>query len=169
MHESLSKSMDLELAAKYPIEKTKERRFCHDDLIVQRGPLNGRRLQISKFPMTIGRDDSNDLAINDTEISRFHLRIKQRGRLVIVEDLESRNGTYLNGDRVLNAIVRTGDKLILGGTELIVALMAPEVQFASEIMDFDMLVDEGLGLKGPISFSEDVPPPQMDQIQLTLA
>ena len=121
-------------------------------LIIHRGPLAGRRIQATNFPMTIGRDPSNNLVVDDSEISRFHVRIKSRGRLVIVEDLDSRNGTYVNGDRIVNSIVRTGDKIILGSSEIVVALLAPEVQFAAEIMDFDMLVAEELGIKGPITF-----------------
>lgn len=119
-------------------------------LIVERGPHAGTRIPLTIFPIRIGRDPSNDIVINDDECSRFHMRLKQRGRLIIAEDLESRNGTYLNGDRILNAVVKNGDKILLGQSELSFVTSEPDVQLATEIMNFDMLVAEELGLDGPI-------------------
>ena len=119
-------------------------------LIIERGPGAGKRISLSKFPVTLGREIDNDIVLEDEEISRNHLRIKQRGRLFIVEDLESRNGTFLNGDRVLNSIVQSGDKLLVGSTELVFLTSEPDIQLATEIMNYDMIVAEELGLAGPI-------------------
>lgn len=125
-------------------------------LIIERGPGAGRRLPLTTFPVTIGRDETNMVVVADDEVSRFHLRIKKRGRLFIAEDLESRNGTFINGDRILNSIVQNGDKILVGSTEFQFLTSEPDIQIATEIMNFDMIVADELGLKGPIDlgFSE---------------
>ncbi len=85
------------------------------------------RVSVSQFPVTIGREEGNQICIPDDQISRFHLRIKRRGKLLIVEDLDSRNGTFLNGDRIVNAVVRTGDKIHIGSTEIAVFSTEAEI------------------------------------------
>lgn len=122
-------------------------------LIVERGANAGTRIPLTIFPVKIGRDPGNDIIVQDEECSRFHLRIKQRGRLIIAEDLDSRNGSYINGDRIVNSIVRNGDKILIGTTEFSFVTSDPNIQFATEIMHFDMVVAEELGIAGPI----DVP------------
>ncbi len=119
-------------------------------LIVERGPGAGKRLPMIQFPITIGRDPTNTFVIDDEEVSRFHLRIKRRGRLFICEDLESKNGTFINGDRILNSIVKNGDKILVGTTEYQFVASEPDIQLAAEILKFDMVVADDLGLKGPI-------------------
>ena len=85
------------------------------------------RITVTQFPVTIGRDEGNQICIPDDQISRFHIRIKKRGRLLIVEDLESRNGTFINGDRIINSVVRTGDKIHVGSTEIMVFSTEAEI------------------------------------------
>lgn len=92
------------------------------------------RVAITQFPVTIGRDPGNQIAIPDDQISRFHLRIKRRGRLLIVEDLESRNGTFINGDRIVNAVVRTGDKILVGSTEIVVFSTEAEISLDQRVL-----------------------------------
>lgn len=119
-------------------------------LIVERGYNAGKRLPLTDFPATFGRDESNTFVIEDEEVSRFHFRIKKRGRLYICEDLESKNGTYINGDRILNSIIKNGDKILIGSTEFQFAASEPDIQIASEFMQFDMVLSDDLGIKGPI-------------------
>lgn len=119
-------------------------------LIVERGPNTGKRLPLTQFPVTIGRDATNTIVIDDDEVSRFHLRIKRRGRLYICEDLESKNGTYINGDKILNSIVQNGDKILVGGVEFQFVTSEANIHLAGEILDFDMVIADDLGLKGPI-------------------
>jgi len=119
-------------------------------LIVERGADSGKRIVLAQFPITIGRDATNSVVLDDEEVSRFHLRIKRRGRLFICEDLESRNGTFINGDRVLNSILQNNDKLLVGSTEFQFVTSEPNIQLTNEILQFDMILSEDLGLKGPI-------------------
>jgi HD-GYP domain-containing protein (c-di-GMP phosphodiesterase class II) len=126
-------------------------------LIVERGPSVGARMPLAQFPITIGRDPTNTIVLDEEDVSRFHLRIKKRGRLFICEDLESRNGTFINGDRILNAIIKNGDKLLVGATEFQFVTSESDIQIAAEILDFDMVVADELGLKGPIDVRGDAP------------
>ena len=68
-------------------------------VVIERGKNAGDRIEIKSYPTTIGRSRTNHVQIDDAESSRVHVRIKKRGKLYILEDLESRNGTYVNGDR----------------------------------------------------------------------
>ena len=122
-------------------------------LVVERGVARGTRIQLQEFPISVGRDAHNDVVIDDSEISRRHFRLKQRGRLYIIEDLDSRNGTYLNGDKIKNSIIKNGNKILVGSTEISFLASEPEIQLANEVLKFDMIVNEDLGIDGPIDVS----------------
>ncbi len=115
------------------------------------------RVSVSQFPVTLGRDEANQICIPDDQISRFHVRIKRRGRLLIVEDLDSRNGTFLNGDRIVNAVVRTGDKIHIGSTEI--AVFSTEAEISLDPADLRRLdTNEGPEINiQPAKISENEP------------
>lgn len=70
-------------------------------------------------PITIGREEGNDVQLNDERISRYHVKIQEdKGRLVIT-DLESTNGTRINGHVCNLKILRTGDTISVGRTVLL--------------------------------------------------
>ncbi|HLA84265.1 MAG TPA: FHA domain-containing protein [Thermoguttaceae bacterium] len=70
-------------------------------------------------PVTIGREEGNLVQLNDERISRFHLKIQEdEGRLVLT-DLESTNGTRVNGEAVQLWILRAGDLISVGRTLLL--------------------------------------------------
>ena len=119
-------------------------------VLIERGKNAGKRIEIKSFPTTIGRSRTNYIQIDDAESSRVHVRIKKRGKLYILEDLESRNGTYVNGDKVINTTINSGDKILIGSTELIFFAPEANVHIITEIMNFDMNVDNSVGIKGPI-------------------
>jgi HD-GYP domain-containing protein (c-di-GMP phosphodiesterase class II) len=137
-------------------------------LIVERGPEKGKRIRLLQFPASIGRDPANDIVIKDEEISRNHLRIKQRGRIYVVEDLESRNGTYINGDRVLNSILKNGDRLLIGSTELTFVTQNSQIQLANEIVQFNMVVADELGIDGPITVGDAKPEPEFAPLRINI-
>lgn len=87
-------------------------------LLIERGTLAGERIALAEFPVTIGRDPTNRLVLKDEHVSRFHARIKERGLIFVIEDLDSRNGTYVNGDRIINATIQNGDKILIGSAEM---------------------------------------------------
>lgn len=66
----------------------------------------------------LGRSDANDLTLKDMQISSFHARLEPDGEEFVVRDQESRNGTLINGERVHTRLLRVGDRLRLGQTEI---------------------------------------------------
>jgi len=65
-------------------------------LLAQSGPLSGQQWAVNGT-LTIGRDESCEVVIPDRQVSRQHARLSLRGSAVFLEDLNSKNGTYLNG------------------------------------------------------------------------
>lgn len=77
-------------------------------------------MTLSIGPMTVGRADDNDLVLPDPEVSRRHARLEPAGSGWRVVDLGSRNGTWLNGERIDDAIIAAGDEVAFGGTRFTV-------------------------------------------------
>jgi pSer/pThr/pTyr-binding forkhead associated (FHA) protein len=77
-------------------------------------------------PFEVGRGNDLDLVLHDPEVSRRHARFESRNGVVYVDDLKSRNGTFLNGRRVTEAIeVREGDEVDAGATRMLVKAVRP--------------------------------------------
>ncbi len=71
-------------------------------------------------PVEIGRSKAAGIALHDPEVSRHHARLSSRDGVVYLEDLGSRNGTFLNGRRVTEAIeLREGDEIDVGTTRIL--------------------------------------------------
>jgi FHA domain len=91
-------------------------------LVVQRSPSleEGQDFPVDSAPVTIGRGGQNDLVLDGDEFaSARHARIEARTDGVWVEDLDSTNGTYVNGARVAGAHrLAAGDILRVGETDL---------------------------------------------------
>ncbi|MDX2161633.1 MAG: FHA domain-containing protein [bacterium] len=96
-------------------------------LVVRRGPQPNQTYELNKDIITLGRDITNDIVINDPEVSRHHMRMTRGPGGFTIEDLGSTNGTFVNGQRVTGARpLRNGDMIGLGetvtlGYEMIVA------------------------------------------------
>ena len=82
--------------------------------------MAARKFPLEKPVTTIGRSSMNDLPISDKMLSRQHARIvKDDDGGLVVEDLGSRNGTFLNGDRLaIPQPLKAGDRITLGGVTL---------------------------------------------------
>ena len=61
------------------------------------------------LPITIGRDVDNDIPLDDTKLSRRHCRIVRSPDGFVLEDMESSNGSYVNGERADRQILAAGD------------------------------------------------------------
>lgn len=86
-------------------------------LIVRRGPQPNQIFELTKDAITLGRDITNDITINDPEVSRHHLRITRGADGYTIEDLGSTNGTFINGQRLTGSrAMNRGDMIGLGET-----------------------------------------------------
>jgi pSer/pThr/pTyr-binding forkhead associated (FHA) protein len=70
-------------------------------------------------PVTIGREEGNSVKLNDERISRFHLKIQEDQGKLVLTDLESTNGTRVNGEDTQLRILRFGDVITLGRSVLL--------------------------------------------------
>jgi hypothetical protein len=78
-------------------------------------------LLVRESPTTIGRAKNNDLRLADPAVSRHHARIEGDESGWRVVDLDSRNGTWVNGAAVRQAAIEVGDELSFGGVRFTVA------------------------------------------------
>ncbi|MFO0816964.1 MAG: FHA domain-containing protein [Pirellulales bacterium] len=83
------------------------------------GADRGRMFAELRPPVTIGREEGNDVQLNDERVSRFHLKIQDDNEHVVLTDLESTNGTKVNGEDVKLRILRYGDIISVGRSVLI--------------------------------------------------
>ena len=83
------------------------------------GADRGRVYDIPKPPVTIGREEGNTIQLNDERISRFHLKIQEDNERLVLTDLESTNGTKVNGEDIQLRILRFGDMVSLGRSVLL--------------------------------------------------
>jgi len=79
---------------------------------------DGSEHKFRALPVTIGRDPDNDLPLEDNRLSRHHCRIIRTPEGIVVEDLESRNGTFVNGVPTRRHLLSAGDTVMIGGTPL---------------------------------------------------
>lgn len=70
------------------------------ELVLIRGPQAGRTFPLDKPSLTFGRDPRNDAVIDHPQVSRRHARIARQSNAWVIEDLESTNGTFVNGTRL---------------------------------------------------------------------
>jgi ABC-type multidrug transport system ATPase subunit/pSer/pThr/pTyr-binding forkhead associated (FHA) protein/ABC-type multidrug transport system permease subunit len=96
-------------------------------------------------PVTVGRSPGNTVALRDPSVSRHHVRLEADGEAVAVTDLDSLNGTYLNGEPVDRARMVPGDRLRVGRT--VFAIDAPHAALAAARTS-PVLEARGVGLSG---------------------
>jgi len=83
---------------------------------------DGERIivKITDQPVTIGRSAKCEIVLRDDNVSRQHCRISLWDGEYIVKDLDSANGTFVNGERVDEAVLKNGDLVACGDTNLMV-------------------------------------------------
>lgn len=84
-------------------------------LVMHSGPTPGKTFPLEGDVLTIGREASNQIAINDAEISRKHSQLVLQGGKYVLTDLGSTNGTFVNGQRVTGQhVLQPGEVISLG-------------------------------------------------------
>ena len=81
---------------------------------VLEGMEQGRIYAKLQLPVSIGREEENDIQLNDDHISRFHAKLQVDLGRVILTDLESTNGTKVNGHWIHMRILQVGDVISVG-------------------------------------------------------
>jgi len=69
-------------------------------LYIMEGPDRSQSIELKGTPIYVGRSSDNDIQMKDKAVSRKHLKIFTRDNRYYLEDLESKNGTYVNGEQI---------------------------------------------------------------------
>ena len=104
------------------------------------GPLAGQLIELADAPLTIGREPTNGLPVRDGSISRFHCRIERLGRQYRVVDLDSRNGTFVNGAPIKEHILQHAEQLKVGKSVLL--FRCAEVPVREEVRESTPLLSD---------------------------
>jgi hypothetical protein len=107
--------------------------MAHITLRVLHGADRGRVFSEIPTPITIGREEGNTIQLNDERISRYHLKLQHDTDKLVLTDLESTNGTKVNGEDIQVRIVRDGDMIALGRSLLLVGSHSDIDQRIAEI------------------------------------
>lgn len=80
--------------------------------------LTGRTFELKVEKTTVGRVEDNTFQIPETSVSSHHAEILLRGSEVVIKDLNSTNGTFINGEKVSESVLKPGQILRLGMIEM---------------------------------------------------
>jgi hypothetical protein len=130
-----------------------------------------KEYKLTKEATTFGRKPTNDIVIDHPTVSGFHGKIKKEGEHFFVEDLNSTNGTYLNGQPVKSAAVKNRDKIGAAGhilefvtDDLSVATDEAGLETPDTSASQDASPRKGAGLDGPTSSEMAGTPPAPDAV-----
>ncbi len=124
-------------------QQTQERDQAY--LIVISGPHVGTMFKIEDTQATVGRSSKADLYVNDVGISRKHAQLMAYGDDIFIEDLQSANGTFLNGSPVdRRQQLQDGDKITLGSTTILKFTYHDELDETFQKEMFDAALRDGL-------------------------
>jgi hypothetical protein len=91
--------------------------------LVLEGVDKGRVYKDLPIPVTIGREEGNGLRLNDERVSRFHAKVQMEDGDIIITDLDSTNGTRVNGTAIQIRRLRPGDQVAIGRSMLLFGTM----------------------------------------------
>ena len=97
----------------------------HASFLVLQGPDQGARFELTDQEVGLGRGVQNTIRIHDTEVSRCHAQLNQIGERYVLTDLNSSNGTYVNGHAIKSRELSDGDQLQVGRTVLLFSVFSP--------------------------------------------
>lgn len=87
-------------------------------LVILNQGMTGRSHDLTVDRTTIGRVDDNTFHIQDASVSSHHCEVHLRGAEILIRDLNSTNGTFINNEKISEAILKPGQTLRLGQVEL---------------------------------------------------
>jgi hypothetical protein len=112
---------------------------------------SSRSIAFDGRPLTIGRSADNGIVLRDGRASRHHARIDVRRGSLVLSDLGSTNGSFVNDRRVESIALGEGDRIRVGTTTLLIEAIGPAVSVEPAIADAGHQVDIGHGADGPIA------------------
>jgi predicted component of type VI protein secretion system len=122
------------------------------------GVDKGRIFRDIPTPFTIGREEGNRICLNDERVSRFHLKVFHDQDDIVIVDMNSTNGTTVNGKPVTVCRLQVGDCIRIGRTSLLYGSPAEIHRLLQQIRG------EPVSAASPVSHAEQTPLVPADQI-----
>ena len=114
-------------------------------LVILSAGMTGRSHELKVDKTTIGRVEDNTFQIAEPSVSSHHCEVLLRGNEVVVRDLNSTNGSFINGEKITEKALKPGQILRLGQIEMRLETDAPAAQ-SKKPVDSTMIVPRGVSL-----------------------
>ncbi len=126
-------------------------------LVILNQGMTGKTFELNVERTTVGRVEDNTFQIADPSVSSHHAEILLRGTELVIKDLNSTNGSFINGDKITESMLKPGQILRLGQVELRIddgspvvasapSSAAPAPAPAKKGLDSTMVVPRGVSL-----------------------
>lgn len=123
-------------------------------LVILNQGMTGRTFEVNVERTTVGRVEDNTFQIADGSVSSHHAEILLQGSDLLVKDIGSTNGTFINGEKITEAVLKPGQSLRFGqvelkiddGTPVSAPAAAPAPAPASKKQDAAMAITRGVSL-----------------------
>ena len=115
-------------------------------LVVLSAGMTGRTHELTVDKTTIGRVEDNSFQIAEPSVSSHHCEVLLRGSDILVRDLNSTNGTYINGEKVTESVIKPGQTLRLGQIEMRLETDAPPTAPGKKPVDQTLVMQRGVSL-----------------------
>jgi diguanylate cyclase (GGDEF)-like protein len=113
-------------------------------LVVLSGSGVGQMVRVDEAALVIGRGSAVELRLLDDGISRRHARVTRDGDRCWVEDLDSKNGTFVNGERVTRRALADGDKIQVGESTFIKFALQDHLDSSFQKQLYEAALSDGL-------------------------
>ena len=113
-------------------------------LVLLSAGMTGRTHELKAEKTTVGRVEDNSFQIAEPSVSSHHCEVMLRGNDIIVKDLNSTNGTFINGEKVTEATLKPGQILRLGQIEMRLETDTPPP--SPKKLDQTMVMQRGVSL-----------------------
>src|SRR5512137_2077833 len=114
-------------------------------LVVLSAGMTGRTQELKAEKTTVGRVEDNSFQIAEPSVSSDHCEVLLRGNDVVVRDLNSTNGTFINGEKITEKVMKPGQILRLGQVEMRLETDTPAAP-AKKHLDQTLVMQRGVSL-----------------------
>ena len=118
-------------------ERTGGEGLVKPQLVALSGPLNGNALYLTGTEISIGRDPSNVICVDSRSVSRRHCLIVRSEDEILIRDLDSLNGTFVNDVPIKERKLSKGDKIAVGDSVFVVVFDEEETSDRRERIEPD--------------------------------
>jgi len=118
-------------------------------LTLQFKDLALKEFELTGQSITMGREPDNDIVVENLLVSGYHARIDPAGREYVLTDLQSKNGTFVNGERVTSTKLKDGDQILVGKHTIVFTLRPEEIQEDQKLTEPTMFIEVAQGASEP--------------------